>query len=298
MTTVAAGEWALFLDWAASRDDIDLLSADEETLQRFFTDCPAAASTRRRRATRIRSELRRQGIFDADDPSAPLLRVGEGWVSVQRALAQLPTLRFPAGLRGRRDGWLIVLIGVLGMTRREAARVRPAELVFGADGVAVRGQLVPAGADAAGCPRCAVHRWAAVVGPASLPGHRAEAMAMLSAVGADVEAHACHIEPEGSWRQVATLLPSIDRYGWVGTSPLTPLSISNIMAARQRPSGYVEHAAAPARAPGRFADATAAELAEAYDDVDARLAELLARTAEVLGRGQELAGDLRDFGVA
>jgi hypothetical protein len=45
--------------------------------------------------------------------------------AVEKVLAAIPKYRYPVGLRGRRDAFLIVLLGVLHLTREQARAITP-----------------------------------------------------------------------------------------------------------------------------------------------------------------------------
>ena len=280
--------WSLFTDWCLSREH-ELAAVTPEALDEFFTDVPVAPSTRRARARSIRGALAAAGI--QLDEAAESRATTWHTDNVGPALAQLPTLRFPTGLRGRRDGWLLVLVGALGLSRAEALRVTTDDVVL-YGGLRVAARPVARAAIAAECPLCAVHRWLRVVGPAA-NGYRSEIQLTLDPRGADPDAHDCEVGLDGTWRVAPTLLPSIDRHGWLRNVPLSAVAVSNIMAVRQRDTGFVERATARRVYDGPYAEATSAQLADAYDDVDARLTELLARTAELLGSTDDMLESFR-----
>ena len=284
---VLESDWSLFQDWCSARGLISLPTAPE-TLNQFLRAVPGHPSTDHRRLRAIRrAHLNARAVLPIELPTrASTLRSGDGWVPISRALAQLPTLRFPVGLRGRRDGWIIVLIGELGMTRREALAVTEADVHLHPD-LRIAGLPVRRTEIATECPSCAVYRWLRVLGPSSV-GRRDELHATLDPRGVDDSAHDCAIGLDGVWRQAEVLTPAIDRYGWVSRVTISRKSASTVM--RERQAGAEEPTRGSARSPvaGRYQEATSAELAIAYDEVDALLADLLARTEEALRSGESL----------
>ena len=273
----------LFVDWCAATDFASE-PVGRAVLDAFFNAVPCAPSLRQRRARGILRMLTADLIqldFPRPAPSATTIRSGAGWVGVSRALDQLPTLRYPVGLRGRRDGWLLVLIGVLGLTRCQALAATADDVVLFPE-LTIAGRPVSKARDAATCPACAVYRWLSVLGPAAI-GFRQEVGDLLSPVGADLQVHDCVSGLVGQWRSAPTLAPAIDRYGWLSGAPISTVALSAVMTFRQRPAGAPEGAtvAASFEATGRFKDASSRELADAFDEVDARLSALLARTVDL-----------------
>jgi hypothetical protein len=283
-------EWSLFEDWCTAAG-AEPLPATAETVQAFLRAAPARPSTARRRLRVIRAAHRgaRLELPVALPERASTLRAGDGWADIPRALAQLPTLRYPVGLRGRRDGWILVLIGSLGMTRREALAVTQEDVVLHPE-LTVAGRAVPRAEAAVECPACAVTRWLRIVDDA-VRGARAEVRAALDPTGVDDAAHDCRIGLDGTWRNATVLAPAIDRHGWVaGAGVLSLTAVSQIMESRQRPGSDPQRGFVRAEASGRFKDASSAELAAAYDDVDAQLSALLARVEAAVSDGDEMLG--------
>jgi hypothetical protein len=281
-------DWVLFLDWCQA-SELPALPASPETVESFLRATPARQSTTRRRLRAIRNvHLAARQKLPVEIPArSTTIRTGEQWVPTARALTQLPTLRFPVGLRGRRDGWLLVLIGVLGMTRREAVAVRSHHVTVSTD-IQIAGKWVPRAGVAAECPSCAVTRWLRVVGPAA-SGFQSTVKDLLNPEGIDDTAHDCDTGLDGSWQRVGVLALAVDRHGWVNAGrPITVTAVSAIMRARQIPAGDPLRGFTWTPSNGRFTHATSAELAAAYDDVDRRLDELLARAEAAMEEGAEL----------
>ena len=297
MTTINA-DWALFQDWCASVG-AESITADATLVEAFLAELPVASGTQVRRLRAIRRGLAAAGS-ELDIPHRPVastIRRGAGWADVRRALAQLPTTRYPYGLRGRRDGWVLVLIGELGLTRRQALAVTGDDVVL-FPALTVAGRPVGRAVTAAECPACAVTRWLRVLGPAGR-GWRGEVRDLLDpAAAANVDVHDCGSGLDGVWRQAPTLTPAIDRHGWLAeVRTVSLVTASTIMAQRQRLSGLPERFVARVENTGRFAGATRTELAEAYDDVDEQLARLLERSAAILSDSEGLLGRLSELGL-
>lgn len=292
--------WELFADWCRSLD-LEPAPTTPEVIGRFLTAFPAPLSTQGGRVRAIRRRHESAGLT-LELPTAPVpsaLRVGEGWVPVHRALAQLPVYEHPKNfrlaLRGRRDGWLVVLVGIRGLSRNRARTLGQSQVQLTPQ-IRIAGQPVAPedSVTAAQCPACAVTRWLRVVGEASL-GFRGEVIRLIRPDGIDPDAHDCARELDESWRQAGTLLPAIDRHGWVSPVPMSARSVSATMARRQilAPVAGLK-TPTPVPAGGRFADATLGELAEVYDDVDRQAAALLLRIQKILDDSPELPDHSRE----
>lgn len=293
-------DWELFADWCLSME-LAPLPTSVETISEFLAAFPAPLETQGRRVRAIRRAHERAGeplaLPTAPVPSA--LREGAQWAPVTRALAQVQKYEHPknfhAALRGRRDGWLIVLVGFLGLSRNQARGLCQSDVQLAPD-ITVRGALVPRDDTirATECPACAVTRWLRIVGAASL-GFRGEVQHLVNPEGVDGTAHDCATDPDDSWRQATTLLPSIDRYGWVSSVPMTARSVSATMARRQTLGPLDQIRTLPVRTEGRFATATLDEVADVYDDVDRQAAAILLRLQQILGDTTQMLDHLTDF---
>jgi hypothetical protein len=183
------------------------------------------------------------------------------------ALAQLPRYRFPTGLTGRRDGFLIVLTGVLGLTREQARHVTAEDIDVAPGTVTILGRDVPAAEVAGECPRCAVAGWLGVIAP-HYERLRGSYLPLLDPTTAMPDVHVCEGSTGDLWRDGVALLPSIDRTGAVGTGgPLSSRAITSIIAARRVPTGRVEKTGPLLTGHGRYQAATSSELAAAQDDI-------------------------------
>lgn len=292
-------DWGLFVDWCASMD-AESLPASAETVAGFLRAFPAPLEAQGQRVRAIRKAHGRAGApLSLPTTQRPtLIREGAQWAPLPRALAQLPTFQhrknFQTALRARRDGWLLVLTGVVGLSRNDAREVAQTDVVL-FPRLTIKGVPIPKAEPAAECPACAVARWLRVAGAASF-GWWNEVKELVSPVGVDESLHDCLVGLDGAWRQAATLLPAIDRHGWVAGGPMSTRAISTTMAYRQSLGSVAEISRrTPTVATGRFANATTNELADAYDDVDQRAAALLLRLKEIVGETDDLLSHIKSF---
>jgi hypothetical protein len=213
-----------------------------------------------------------------------------GMLPPQGALAQLPRYRFPAGLVGRRDGFLIVLTGTFGLTRNQARTVTPDDITISPGHASIRGEMIPAADRPGECPRCSVAAWLMVIAP-HYERLRGSYLPLLDPTTADPGVHVCRDDVGVLWRS-GVVLPSIDHTGAVGTGgPISARAITTIMRHRRTPTGQTEKLG-PVLAPvGRYRNATSHELVSAQDDVldqldtaNAYLEELLAAAHLLKGR--------------
>lgn len=229
----------------------------------------------------------------APNPSAgvpPTLRVWKGESSVaevERALAEIPKYRHPVGLRGRRDAFLVVLVGFLRLSREEARAISPTSIELGSI-VKICGRVVPSNDDPVTCLACAVTRWLRVVGNAYL-GHQHETRSLLDSTKADLSVHDCSRPVTEPWRRAATMLLSLDVYGWTRPDvPLSKRSITAIVPALRDASGFVEDVGPHTRKPSRFDGLSAAETYREAGELEVKAAAAFARSAEVLAEAHRL----------
>lgn len=300
-TSQESRDWDLFVDWCSSMD-LPSLPADADTVAEFLHAFPTSNRAQGRRVKAIRKHHQAAGLtLDLPTGSAPSAwRSGGGWATLPQALAQLPVYRHPKGLpmalRGRRDAWLLILVGVLGLSR-STARDLPESAVVLFPQLTIAGGLVRPSDPPAECPSCAVSRWLRVAGAASF-GWRQDIIEAISPVGNPLGVHDCRAGLDGAWRRASTLLPSIDRHGWVSADAMSVRAISATMALRQvRGERDLPEQPVAVRSSGRFARATMNELADAYDDVDERAAALLLRLKEIVGEGDEMLDRIKSYGL-
>jgi hypothetical protein len=274
--------WHRFVDWCAAWDRTPL-PASESTIQEFLDLFPGAPATQRLRLQAIRSHHHTAGF---PDPSPPALAM-RVWAprdsadAVEQLLKTIPKYRFPDGVRGRRDGFLVVLLGVLGMTRQQAREIVPDDIELG-EQLAIRGQVLRSSGDPAGCCACAVTRWLRVVGPV-WGGFRGEVFRLVDPTTGSLTVHDCRQPIVGEWRRAEQLLLPLDVHGWARTGvSLSARSISAIMPGRLAAADRdapLERVGPAIRQPGRFDDLTAAETYEVLGDADAAVDAALARLA-------------------
>lgn len=257
---------------------------------------PGAPSTHVRRLKVIRS-IHQEARLSLDIPTRAIptaTRIGGEWASIPLALAHTTKQRFPVGVRGRRDAFLLVLIGTLGLSRSEARSIHQSDIQLFPE-VTIRGVTIPKSEKARECPRCAVTRWLRIVNLAAF-GARADLGVILDPT-LNLDIHDCLTGLNGDWRYAPVLMASVDRHGWLdNTAPLSLRSISSIMARCQGAPGPVEEEWVPKEYTGRFKDATNSDLADAYDDVDEKLTELLERINNAVGESDDLLGHINEIG--
>lgn len=252
-----AREWALFCDYTSATDQ-PTLPTTVAALTGFFTQIPARGTTAARRVAAIAAAHRNTGYL-LQRPVSPT-EIGNPGTRPHltspdsgRMIAACPTTGWPHGLLGRRDGFLIVLTGVLGYTHTQAREIRPADLStptntdpnsrpdadhttidtgsgtgIPADTVPrIREHPLPTSDDPRTCPTCAVVRWLDILGILDGLG-RGSARMHLHTTTAPTPLSPHHhtlIDPP-RWRHAAHLLPAIDRHGWIDDNqPLSTRSI-------------------------------------------------------------------------
>lgn len=290
MTEVSVSPgWALFRDWcaAAERPSLPTTAA---VIAEFMAEVPAAASTQRKRVQAISRTHAAAGLplaLPVPAVQSPW-RVGRGWLDVTEALCRVPVSAWPMGLAGSRDAYLLVLIGQQGLSREAARAVGVADIRQDREGTwSILGEQVPCLPDADGCPSCAVARWMEVLGRWDGWGKWAVRDYLVEA--RDPEDHLCLEASTHAELLVNTLLPGIDRYGWLADwSPISTRSISAILAYRQDAAQWPS---VPARSPSRmlrdeprgdYQRESMQDLAELLDEVDVRAAAALKATTDAV----------------
>ncbi|MBO0985019.1 hypothetical protein [Rathayibacter sp. SD072] len=278
--------WQLYTDWC---DAVGASPAPASIVQlgRFFAAVPAAPSTAvgRVRALRAAHELLHAAFPVPPTELARPIRAGARWITPAEAVAALPLTRYPVGLVGRRDAFLLLLLDQLHLTRGHARTITEADIVTGAD-ITVAGVPVQKSAEAVSCWRCVVTRWLRVLGPAAL-GFRYTVREILDPT-LFTDTHDCDTDVADDWRVAPVLLPAIDQHGWLNPhGPLTTRAMSAITADRQR-TGQAPVDNHPRARLEPSTRRTLQDVANAYDDVDARLAALLLQTATLLADNDDL----------
>ena len=241
---------SLWRDWqqaVAIQPPVELGAAPPQLFERFC--CDVRLSDRVLRATRAsrrsvdgtpaRSPSRRGDVFDT-------------------ALKTCAMSCWPDGYRRRRDGWLLVLMWGLGLTRREALSVtgqdirieststEPLQLVLTVGDTAYRWTSED-GQDPLSCWGCAMVRW----WQCRVAEHvwsRAAVRQRLRDQQTVLADHVC--ASNVAWELLQdlpgwiTLAPGLDRHGWISTGhdvigdgsgelrekPMTPRSVTTLLA--------------------------------------------------------------------
>lgn len=272
--------------------DVQPIPATADVLTSFLDAFPAARSTQVKRLAAILAVHQTAGqsieVPRLTRPVDSLWAPRPGLLDPAGALAQLPRYRFPTGLTGRRDGFLIVLTGVLGLTREQARNVTPEDIDIAPGTTTILARDVPTAEVAGACPRCAVAGWLGVIAP-HYERLRGSYLPLLDPTTANPEAHVCERSTGDLWRNGVALLPTIDRTGAVGTGPsLSVRAITTIIATRRIPTGRVQRTGPVLTGRGRYQAATSVELAAAQDDILAQVDEANRQLEEFLAEASAL----------
>ncbi|QZQ55545.1 hypothetical protein KZI27_01360 [Curtobacterium sp. TC1] len=291
--------WNRFVAWCAATSQASLPAAPA-TIEQFLAAFPGAASTQRLRRSSIRAHHLAAGYPDP----LPALQ-GRVWphqsaphsVDVGEVLAAIPKYRYPLGLRGRRDAFLIVLLGVLHLTRREAQTVTAGEVAVTSI-VRIRGKVVPSADDPAACAACAVTRWLRIVGPV-WTGFRGDVVRLLDPTRGNLDVHDCEQPVPGEWRRAEQLLLPLDVHGWAQTGvTLSGRSITGIVPVRRVAAahGTEREAVGPVvRAGSRFDELTLPETYAALGAADSAADHVLARITALWQDARALDAALEPF---
>ncbi len=281
-------DWNLFLDWCNARD----LGRDDicaEDLIAFGVDLPAARSTLRRRMRSVVIMLSENGhpvVLPTVTVQQTAIREGSVWLPVEQTLASLPVASWPEALAARRDGYLIVLLHTVGLSRAAARRITESDIdLYGWPTIA--GQLVPfAAASPMTCPACHLTRWLAALAAITAGGRDAVRYALDHERAGD--GHVCGAEIADDWRAAATLLPGIDRHGWLSDEPLSKRAITALLAARQTPPPAQQQASSTSdssrSASFGLRPPPDRDLDDLLDRLDAAIDELTAKTSTAIAR--------------
>ena len=308
-----AADWALFADWCTATERVPL-PADWATVTAFTAACPGAAATIRRRLAAIAHHHRTANQPPPTEPNSgagPPVRELIDPGHVEMLMRLLPSSGWTGGLFGRRDRALLTLAAATSIPYRQLTRVTVADLLI-VDGVATitdhhgTAHTVEAAADPVLCGPCALVRWRRVL-DTEVQHKSVKTLLKDAEVVTAASHHPCHApKPIDDKTLDAVLFPPINQWGQLPLPirPLSPHSTSRL--ARQADTGLAHHkalrvdemvaaldptqasiepaAAAPvwnwAAANQRKKDAVQqlAPLADALDDIEARIAELVAKT--------------------
>lgn len=289
--------WSRFVAWCEATGH-QSLPATAATIGQFLTLFPGSAPTQRLRRRAIRAHHLEAGLLDPlpmvearvwPRPEAP------DHVAVGEVLAAIPKYRYPIGLRGRRDAFLTVLLGVLHLTREQARTITPADVAVTSI-IRIRGHVVPSSDKAVSCAACAVTRWLRIVGPV-WTGFRGDVSRLLDPTKGNLDRHDCEQPVPGEWRRAEQLLLPLDVYGWARTGvSLSGRSMTSIVPTRRAAAAAdgptAEVVGAVARQPSRFEGLSLQETYSELGATDTAVDAALARLVAVLGVARALDTDL------
>ena len=313
-----AADWALFLDWCTATDSTPM-PADWPTVLAFTAGCPGAPATTRRRLAAIAHHHRVAGHPPPTDPgrgparpSRELIDPGE----VDMLMRFLPSHGWLGGLFGRRDRALLTLAASTTIPYRQLPRLTVRQLRV-ADGVATvtdhRGveHVIRAAVNSVLCGPCTLVRWRRVLDTEVTHKRVKKLLKDAEEVTPDSN-HSCQAPKPFDDRTLdAPLFPPINQWGQLPypLEPLSPHSTSRL--ARQADTGLAHHRVLDADEPAASAGADQeaiepapavarpvydweaanqrkldavqqlAPLADALDDIEKRIAELVARTKDL-----------------
>jgi hypothetical protein len=247
-------EWALFCDYTAAVGQ-PALPTTLAALTGFLTQVPARGATRARRVAAIAAAHRHAGyLFARPTPTTENAATRTRRPDPSQMIAACPTRGWPHGFLGRRDGFLIVLTGVLGYSHTQTRQIRPADLDTSLDTSLdidttavprIRGRALPITDDPRSCPACAAVRWLEILGVADGLGRGSARMHLsVAAAPTSTSPHSHTVTDAARWQHAAQLLPAIDRHGWIDDyRPLSGRSISArlALAASRCPSPDASH---------------------------------------------------------
>lgn len=233
-----AAAWRLFTDWCAAVG-VSPLPATVGTVAAFFDQVPASEGTLRARLRVIRRAHQRAGqvLGIGYEPSPTAWRSGPGWLSLGAALARCEVGGWPSAVRGRRDAFLLVAIGLVGLTRSQAVRLSVDDITWptrptSLDPIRIKGKAIEPTPGAADCPACAVTRWLRVATEQNRWG-RSSVRQMLATHPSTATSHDCADGPPQGWREVWQLAPAVDQHGWFADwRPMSTRAVSTVLATR------------------------------------------------------------------
>lgn len=297
--------WSLYRDWALATNRNPYLSSPAD-LEPFLRQNPCGPSIAKLRA---RAVSVRMGWVDEPSGEATHLAwpgANELLLSLPEALERIDPSGWPGGFRGRRDAFLLVLLGHVGLTRRQALDTRADGFEWTPEGWQLQGDLIasnPSGSPAT-CLSCAVSRWFGVLGEND---HWSSSSARtFIARSSQLLTHDCQSpllhRPDSYWREAHVLLPAIDRHGMTSMpvhSPMSERAVTSVLSTRRarltappapaplnEPLGTTEQ---PDERGQRFVEYSWDEMDQIIDDtcdradeVNARMTALLNDTASLL----------------
>ncbi len=291
--------WGRFVAWCETAGH-EPLPATAATIGQFLTLFPGGASTQRFRRHAIRTHHLAAGLPDpipavkARVWPRPEARASDQ-TTVGEVLAAIPKYRYPIGLRGRRDAFLIVLLEVLHLTREHARAITPEDVAVTSI-IRIYGHVVRSSDDPVSCAGCAVTRWLRIAGPV-WTGFRGDVIRLLDPTRGNLDRHDCEQPVPGEWRRAEQLLLPLDVHGWARTGvALSGRSMTSIIPSRRAAAADgltpKEVLGTVARRPSQFDELTLqetyAELGETDAAVDVALARVKALYDDATGLGRAL----------
>lgn len=310
-----AADWSLFTDWCTATNNTSL-PTDWATVLAFTVGCPGAPATIRRRFAAIAHHHRAAGHLPPTDPARELPAPSRELIDpgqVDMLMHLLPSHGWLGGLFGRRDRALLTLAAQTTIPYRQLPRLTVGQLLI-AGGVATvtdyhgAAHVVAPTADPVLCGPCTLVRWRRVL-DTEVQHLNVKTLLKKAEDVTSASHHSCRSpKPIDDKTMVAPLFPPINQWGQLPfpIEPLSPHSTSRL--ARQADTGLAHHrvldvdevvtsagadqaAIEPApvvarpvydweAANQRKIDAVQqlAPLADALDDLEARIDELIART--------------------
>lgn len=231
---VVGRDWGLFCDWCAATGAC-ALPATVATVERFAESVGGASSTRARRVRAVRAMHARHGYAVPHGTSG-----GHDTRSIpfEDAVRRIPVQGWPEGVTGRRDGFVLALLGAAGLTRRQVRELATSGIEVDRGFVVVGGVELTASGDPASCPVCACTRWLRLLAPWTSHGRAAVRRVLAGQhVAAPVAGgrHDCGLDVPGAWRDAVVLVPSVDRHGWMSEVSLSGRAMTAITASRCEP---------------------------------------------------------------
>lgn len=293
----ATNDFAMFADWcmAAGQSLTDITMA---TLIEYAEFVPGGVRTQKRRVRNAIAGLTRNGIvispanLTPHTPGHTVWRTPRpGWDTPDDALARIVTDGWPAGLRGRRDAFLVLCCGTLHMSRNQVRALTRDDVDLAR--WTIRGLPLADNQDPARCPRCVATRWLRLLAVYLSDSDEVRLALLKSARSPALDVHD-HLTPvpDSLWERwvvagrprKAWLAAAISRTGHVNAYRQISLrSLTTIIAARQQAP-----AAGPERPPATPWQApTSGERPErTLDEIDQDLATTSAEIDRIMARIQ------------
>ena len=313
-----AADWSLFTDWCTAINQ-NSLPADWATITAFTAGCPCAPATIRRRLAAIVHHHRAAGHLAPTDPARKLAQPSREVIDpgqVDMLMRLLPSHGWLGGLFGRRDRALLTLAASTTIPYRQLPRLTVGQLQIGGGVATVTDRngvahVIEAVTDPVLYGPCTLVRWRRVL-DAEVTNKRLKTLFKNAEEVTSDSHHPCYApKPIDDRTLEAPLFPPINQWGHLPypIEPLSPHSTSRL--ARQADTGLAHHRVLDADEPvahsggsqavvepgpavarpvydweaanQRKIDAVEqlAPLADALDDIEVRIDELLARTKDL-----------------